>query len=61
MFNRTNALILVIAIAGAALGFLAGGWIRPMHEPAQRLMLAGSQAGVLQNIRFLTEGMPGVF
>ncbi len=36
MFNRTNALILVIAIAGAALGFLAGGWIRPMHEPAQR-------------------------
>jgi peroxiredoxin len=36
MFNRTNALILVIAIVGAALGFLAGGWIRPMHSPAQR-------------------------
>jgi len=36
MFNRTNALILVIAIAGAALGFLAGGWIRPLHEPAPR-------------------------
>jgi peroxiredoxin len=36
MFNRTNALILAIAIAGAALGFLAGGWIRPMHEPAGR-------------------------
>jgi thiol-disulfide isomerase/thioredoxin len=36
MLNRTNALILVIAIAGAALGFLAGGWIRPMQAPAQR-------------------------
>jgi len=36
MFNRTNALILVIAIAGAALGFLAGGWIRPMHAPSGR-------------------------
>ena len=36
MFNRTNALIVVIAIAGAALGFLAGGWIRPMQAPAQR-------------------------
>jgi L-ascorbate metabolism protein UlaG (beta-lactamase superfamily) len=33
----------------------------PMHEPAQRLMLAGSNAGVLQNIRFLVEGMPQVF
>jgi len=33
----------------------------PMHEPAQRLMLAGSEAGVLQNIRFLIEGMPQVF
>ena len=33
----------------------------PMHEPAQRLMLAGSKAGVLQNIRFLIEGMPQVF
>jgi peroxiredoxin len=35
MFNRTNALILVVAIAGAALGFLAGGWIRPMHAPSK--------------------------
>lgn len=35
MFTRTNALILVIAVAGAALGFLAGGWIRPMHTPAK--------------------------
>jgi len=33
----------------------------PMHEPAQRLMLAGSEAGILQNIRFLVEGMPQVF
>lgn len=33
MFNRTNALILVIAIAGAIGGFLAGGWLRPL--PAQ--------------------------
>jgi len=33
----------------------------PMHEPAQRLMLAGSEAGMLQNIRFLIEGMPQIF
>jgi len=33
----------------------------PLHEPAQRLMLAGSNAGVLQQIRFLVEGMPQVF
>ncbi|HEV3270986.1 MAG TPA: MBL fold metallo-hydrolase [Candidatus Methylacidiphilales bacterium] len=33
----------------------------PMHEPAQRLMLAGSNAGILQKIRFLVEGMPQVF
>jgi hypothetical protein len=33
----------------------------PMHEPAQRLMLAGSEAGVLPNIRFLTEGLPQIF
>jgi len=30
MFNRTNALIVVIAIAGALGGFLAGGWLRPL-------------------------------
>ena len=30
MFNRTNALILVVAIVGAAGGFLAGGWLRPL-------------------------------
>jgi hypothetical protein len=35
MFNRTNALILVVAIVGAALGFLAGGWIKPMHAPTK--------------------------
>ena len=29
MFNRTNALILVVAIAGAVGGFLAGGWLKP--------------------------------
>jgi L-ascorbate metabolism protein UlaG (beta-lactamase superfamily) len=33
----------------------------PMHEPAQRLMTAGAQAGILQQIRFLIEGMPQVF
>ena len=33
----------------------------PMHEPAQRLMLAGNEAGCLQQIRFLVEGMPAVF
>src|ERR1700761_6229604 len=33
----------------------------PMHEPAQRLMLAGNKAGCLHNIRFLVEGMPQVF
>jgi peroxiredoxin len=29
MFNRTNVLIIAIAIAGALAGFLAGGWLRP--------------------------------
>jgi L-ascorbate metabolism protein UlaG (beta-lactamase superfamily) len=33
----------------------------PMHEPAQRLMRAGSNAGILQKIKFLVEGMPQVF
>jgi thiol-disulfide isomerase/thioredoxin len=33
MLNRTNALILLVAIAGAVAGFLAGGWIRPLHSP----------------------------
>jgi L-ascorbate metabolism protein UlaG (beta-lactamase superfamily) len=33
----------------------------PMHEPAQRLMHAGSAAGILPNIRILTEGLPQVF
>ncbi|HEY6984543.1 MAG TPA: TlpA disulfide reductase family protein [Rhodanobacteraceae bacterium] len=33
MFNRTNALILLIAIAGAVGGFLAGGWLRPGATP----------------------------
>jgi thiol-disulfide isomerase/thioredoxin len=28
MFNRTNALILLVAIAGAVSGFFAGGWLR---------------------------------
>lgn len=30
MFNRTNALILGVAIAGAVGGFFAGGWLRPL-------------------------------
>ena len=33
----------------------------PMHEPAERLKLAGANGDVLSNIRFLTEGMPQVF
>ena len=45
MFHRTNALILVIAIAGAALGFLAGGWIKPMHAPAQPASTASLKIG----------------
>jgi len=32
MLNRTNALILVIAIAGALAGFFAGGWLRPLPQ-----------------------------
>lgn len=30
MFNRTNALILLVALAGAVGGFLAGGWLKPL-------------------------------
>jgi L-ascorbate metabolism protein UlaG (beta-lactamase superfamily) len=33
----------------------------PMHEPAQRVMLAAAKAEVLPQIKFLTEGMPQVF
>jgi L-ascorbate metabolism protein UlaG (beta-lactamase superfamily) len=33
----------------------------PMHEPAQRLIHAGSNAGILHCIRFLVEGVPQVF
>jgi L-ascorbate metabolism protein UlaG (beta-lactamase superfamily) len=33
----------------------------PLHEPAQRLLLAGAQAGLLPQIRFLIEGVPQVF
>ena len=33
----------------------------PMHEPAQRLMRAGTEAGVLSQIRFLVEGLPQIF
>jgi L-ascorbate metabolism protein UlaG (beta-lactamase superfamily) len=33
----------------------------PMHEPAERLKLAGAKSDVLPNIHFLTEGMPQVF
>jgi L-ascorbate metabolism protein UlaG (beta-lactamase superfamily) len=33
----------------------------PMHEPEERLKLAGVEHGCLQNIHFLTEGMPRVF
>lgn len=33
MFNRTNALILLVAIVGAIGGFLAGGWLKPLPSP----------------------------
>ena len=33
----------------------------PMHEPEERLKLAGAHHDVLQDIRFLSEGMPQVF
>ena len=33
MFNRTNALILLVAIAGAVAGFFAGGWLRTSPPP----------------------------
>ena len=33
----------------------------PMHEPEERLKVAGAAAGVLPQIRFLTEGMPQIF
>lgn len=35
MLNRTNLLIVVIAIAGAIGGFFAGGWLRPL--PPERI------------------------
>jgi len=35
MFNRTNLLIVLVAIAGAIGGFVAGGWLRdPPHPTA---------------------------
>src|SRR5689334_1350531 len=33
MFNRTNALILLVALVGAVGGFLAGGWLKPSPSP----------------------------
>jgi L-ascorbate metabolism protein UlaG (beta-lactamase superfamily) len=33
----------------------------PMHEPEERLKLAGAEHGCLQKIHFLAEGMPQVF
>jgi thiol-disulfide isomerase/thioredoxin len=51
MFNRTNALILLVAIAGAIGGFLAGGWLKPPptspHAHAQALKI-GDTAPPLQ-------------
>ncbi|MEP7044970.1 MAG: TlpA disulfide reductase family protein [Dokdonella sp.] len=34
MFNRTNLLIVLIALGGAFAGFYAGGWLRPVTPPA---------------------------
>lgn len=43
MFNRTNALILIVAILGALGGFLAGGWLKPLpsspHASASALKI----------------------
>ena len=43
MLNRTNALILVVAILGAVGGFLAGGWLKPLptspHASANALKI----------------------
>ena len=43
MFNRTNALILIVAILGAIGGFLAGGWLKPLptspHASANALKI----------------------
>lgn len=51
MFNRTNALILIVAIAGAIGGFLAGGWLKPLptspHANPQALKI-GDAAPPLQ-------------
>lgn len=33
----------------------------PMHEPAQRLVRAGTEGGILSQIRFLIEGQPQIF
>jgi L-ascorbate metabolism protein UlaG (beta-lactamase superfamily) len=33
----------------------------PLHEPAQRLLLAAAKTGQLSQIRFLIEGMPQIF
>lgn len=33
----------------------------PMHEPPQRLITEATQRGCIHQVKFLTEGMPGVF
>ena len=33
----------------------------PMHEPEERLKIAGAQAGLLGHIRFMVEGLPQIF
>ncbi len=33
----------------------------PIHEPPQRLMASAAQAGILQQVKFLTEGLPEIF
>lgn len=44
MFNRTNLLIVLIAIAGAFAGFLAGGWLRPSPAPTPDAAAIGTRA-----------------
>jgi len=43
MFNRTNLLIVLIALAGAIGGFFAGGWLRPLppERPGQHGLKVG--------------------
>jgi peroxiredoxin len=44
MFNRTHILIVLIALAGALGGFVAGGWLRAPPAPRETSAKVGTQA-----------------